>query len=119
MSSRPATSAMAQGQRADSARRRQRVLKALNDAAATGEEISVSGLYKEVVPNEKLVFGWAWAAGSGHQSQVTVTTRAEGRGTLLTLKHEQLFDETAADAHRRGWNESLDKLAAHLAATQS
>ena len=84
-----------------------------------GEEISVSGLYKEVVPNEKLVFGWAWAAGSGHQSQVTVTTRAEGRGTLLTLKHEQLFDETAADAHRRGWNESLDKLAAHLAATQS
>jgi hypothetical protein len=44
MSSRPATSAMAQGQRADSARRRQRVLKALNDAAATGEEISVSGI---------------------------------------------------------------------------
>jgi uncharacterized protein YndB with AHSA1/START domain len=84
-----------------------------------GEEISVSGLYKEVVPNEKLVFGWAWAAGSGHQSQVTVTTKPEGRGTLLTLKHEQLFDETAADAHRRGWNESLDKLAAHLAATQS
>jgi Family of unknown function (DUF6262) len=44
MSSHPATSAMAQGRRADSARRRQRVLKALNDAAASGEEISVSGI---------------------------------------------------------------------------
>jgi uncharacterized protein YndB with AHSA1/START domain len=80
-----------------------------------GEEANVSGLYKEVVPNEKLVFGWAWATGSGHESQVTVTTRAEGRGTLLTLKHEQLFGAAAADAHRRGWNDSLDRLAALLA----
>ena len=38
------TAAMAQGRRADSARRRQRVLKALNDAVNDGEEISVSGI---------------------------------------------------------------------------
>lgn len=38
------TQAMAAGRRADSARRRQRVLKALNDAAASGDEISVSGI---------------------------------------------------------------------------
>ena len=44
MSNRSATSTMAEGRRADSARRRQRVLKALNDAAASGEEISVSGI---------------------------------------------------------------------------
>jgi len=36
--------AMTQGRRADSARRRQRVLKALNDATNTGGEISVSGI---------------------------------------------------------------------------
>jgi hypothetical protein len=39
----PAT-AMVQGRRADSARRRQRVLKALNDAVNDGEEITVSGI---------------------------------------------------------------------------
>jgi DNA-binding transcriptional ArsR family regulator len=39
-----ATPAMAEGRRADSARRRQRVLRALNDAAASGDEISVSGI---------------------------------------------------------------------------
>lgn len=38
------TAAMAQGRRADSARRRQRVLNALNDAVNDGEEISVSGI---------------------------------------------------------------------------
>jgi transposase-like protein len=38
------TPAMAQGRRADSARRRQRVLNALNDAVNHGEEISVSGI---------------------------------------------------------------------------
>ena len=36
--------AMAEGRRADSARRRQRVLKALNAAAASGEEITVTSL---------------------------------------------------------------------------
>jgi hypothetical protein len=36
--------AMAQGRQADSARRRQRVLAALNRATATGVEISVSGI---------------------------------------------------------------------------
>jgi len=40
----PAVTAMVKGRQADSARRRERVLKALADAATTGEEISVSGV---------------------------------------------------------------------------
>jgi uncharacterized protein DUF6262 len=40
----PNTAAMAAGRRADTARRRQRVLKALNDATSAGAEISVSGI---------------------------------------------------------------------------
>lgn len=38
------TDAMAKGRRADSARRRQRVIKAINDALHDGAEISVSGI---------------------------------------------------------------------------
>jgi outer membrane protein TolC len=38
------TDHLAEGRRADSARRRQRVIKALNDASASGEEISVSAI---------------------------------------------------------------------------
>jgi Family of unknown function (DUF6262) len=38
------TTHMIEGRRADSARRRQRVIKALNDAASAGHEISVSAI---------------------------------------------------------------------------
>jgi len=40
----PAATAMVKGRQADSARRRDRVLKALADAVNAGEEISVSGI---------------------------------------------------------------------------
>jgi len=40
----PRTAAAAEGRRADSARRRQRVIKALNQAVADGTEISVAGI---------------------------------------------------------------------------
>jgi hypothetical protein len=44
--SEPATRSapLAEGRRADSARRRQRVLKALNEAATSGDELSVSAI---------------------------------------------------------------------------
>ena len=31
-------------------------------------------------------------------------------GSILTLLHEQFFDEAARDGHKRGWSGSLDKL---------
>ena len=81
-----------------------------------GELSKVSGVYKDVVPNEKLVFSWAWYTTAERVSQVTVTTKADGDGTLLTLKHEQLFDEKARDNHALGWSGTLEKLAAYLQA---
>ena len=43
----PRTGAMTKGRQADSARRRQRVIAALNKAASDGTEISVSGIARE------------------------------------------------------------------------
>ena len=31
-------------------------------------------------------------------------------GTMLTLTHEQFFNEKARDDHGRGWNVALDRL---------
>ena len=81
---------------------------------ANGEYSRVSGLYKEVVPNQKLVFSWAWYTTPERVSQVTVITKAEGDGTLLTLEHTQFFDQAARDGHERGWSGTLEKLAAYL-----
>ncbi|HEY5301432.1 MAG TPA: SRPBCC domain-containing protein [Acetobacteraceae bacterium] len=74
------------------------------------EEHDVSGVYRKVVPDEKLVFTWAWRTTPERESLVTVALRPDGSGTLLTLTHEQFFDEAARDRHRDGWTGTLDKL---------
>ena len=79
-----------------------------------GEEHDVGGVYREVVPNQKLVFTWAWRSTPERESLVTVALKRDGDGTLLTLLHEQFFDEAARDRHRRGWNETLDKLVSYV-----
>ena len=55
--------------------------------APNGEEHDVGGVYREVVPNEKLVFTWGWKATLERESLVTVLLKPDGGGTLLTLTH--------------------------------
>ena len=75
-----------------------------------GEEHDVSGVYREVIANEKLVFTWAWKSMPERESVVTVLLKPDGDGTLLTLMHEQFFDDDARDRHQGGWNSALDKM---------
>jgi uncharacterized protein YndB with AHSA1/START domain len=79
------------------------------------EYYEVGGIYREVVPNQKLVFSWAWHSTPERESLVTVSLKPDGDGTLLTLTHEQLFDQAARDGHERGWIGSLEKLANYVA----
>jgi uncharacterized protein YndB with AHSA1/START domain len=83
--------------------------------APSGEQHDVSGVYREVIPNEKLVFTWAWKDTPERESIVTVLLKPDGDGTLLTLTHEQFFDEDARDRHQGGWNGALDKMEKFLA----
>jgi uncharacterized protein YndB with AHSA1/START domain len=80
-----------------------------------GEYFEVGGVYREVVPNERLVFSWAWHSTPERESLVTVTLKSNGEGTLLTVHHEQLFDQAARAGHERGWMGSLEKLEKYLA----
>jgi uncharacterized protein YndB with AHSA1/START domain len=75
-----------------------------------GEEHDVSGVYREFVRNEKLVFTWAWKSMPERESLVTVELKPDGDGTLLTLTHEQFFDEDARNRHQQGWVGALDKM---------
>jgi uncharacterized protein YndB with AHSA1/START domain len=77
-----------------------------------GEEHDVSGTYLEIVPEQKLVFTWAWRSAPEHESRVTVTLRADGAETDLTLKHERFHDEAVRDAHNEGWTSAIDQLVA-------
>ena len=74
-----------------------------------------AGVYREVVPNRKLVFTWSWPRTTPERiSVVTVEFKAAPQGTDLSFTHEQLFDEKVRDDHKRGWTGTLDKLGAFL-----
>jgi uncharacterized protein YndB with AHSA1/START domain len=75
-----------------------------------GQYSEVGGVYREVVPNQRLVFSWAWHSTPERESLVTVQLKPDGAGTLLTFQHEQFFDQAARDNHERGWTEFLGKL---------
>ena len=78
--------------------------------APDGQVHDVSGVYREIVPNKKLVYTWAWKSTPERESVVTIELRASGDGTELTLKHEQFFDTEARDRHQQGWTGCLARL---------
>ena len=81
----------------------------------SGEYSEVGGVYRDVVPNERLVFSWAWHSTPERESLVTVSIKPDGAGALLVFTHEQFIDEKARDNHQRGWTEILGKLETYLA----
>ena len=78
------------------------------------DEHNVGGVYREVVPNEKLVFTWAWHSAPERESLVTVHLKRDDGGTLMTFTHEQFFDEAARDRHNAGWAGTFEKLTTYL-----
>ena len=79
-----------------------------------GEEHRVGGVYKEIVPNRKLVFTWAWESTPERESLVTVEIEPADGGCELTLTHERFSDAPARDRHRSGWTGSMDRLERYL-----
>lgn len=78
-----------------------------------GEELWLGGVYREVVPDRRLVFSHAWDDEHGKPGRETVVTveleDLDGK-TRLTLR--QAFFETAAsrDGHQGGWTQCLERL---------
>ena len=78
----------------------------------TGDQsYSPSGVYEEIVVNEKLVYTWKWA----HEELVTrviVELRPVGDGqTELTLTHTGFTDTEMRKSHEDGWHACFEKLA--------
>jgi len=84
----------------------------------SGEQHRVGGVYRGIVPNEKLVFTWAWESTRERESLVTVHMKSVGDGTDMTLTHEHFFDEAARDRHEHGWNGTFERLGHYLSRQQ-
>ena len=82
-----------------------------------GKDHIVSGVYREILPPERLVFTWAWEkdGARGHETLVTIKLFETPGGTRLELRHERFETEESRDAHRDGWSSCLDSLEEALA----
>ena len=78
--------------------------------APDGEYHRVGGVYREVLPPQKLVFTWAWESTPERESLVVVEFKDLGKATEVVLTHERFADEEARDKHREGWTGCLARL---------
>jgi uncharacterized protein YndB with AHSA1/START domain len=81
--------------------------------AQDGTSSGMSGIYREIVEPERVVFTFAWD--DGPETLITVTIKPEGNGTKLTFRHEPFADAASRDSHEGGWSECLDRLVAEMA----
>jgi uncharacterized protein YndB with AHSA1/START domain len=81
---------------------------------------TVRGSFQEIAAPSRLVFTWAWEAGPGglpaEETLVTVTFRAVGRETEMTLTNAGFDSREWRDRHEHGWSCGFDNLAKLLAA---
>jgi uncharacterized protein YndB with AHSA1/START domain len=77
-----------------------------------GELYVATGIYREIIPNEKLKFTWQWETSPSDPSDtlVTVEFKKSGKGTKLVFTHENFATEELAKEHREGWEGTLSKL---------
>jgi len=77
-----------------------------------GEQNFVTfGTYREVVPEERLVFTCSEDGPDPDETVFTVEFRDHGMGTEVILIEEGLTDPEKARLHQEGWTSALENLA--------
>ena len=84
---------------------------------ADGEELWQGGEYREVVPQERLVFTSRWD-GDDFDTLITITFADKGGKTEMHFRQDGLSSAESRDGHRGGWNSSFDRLDEFLAAAR-
>jgi len=82
------------------------------------EELWVGGVYREIVPPERLVLTHAWQAPDGtpgHETLITVVLAAHGGRTEMSFQQTGFESVGERDGHRDGWSECFDRLEEQLA----
>lgn len=82
-----------------------------------GKDHWMQGVYREVVPPERLVFTFAWDQEDGrpgHETLVTVTFAEQDGKTRLTFRQGVFETMADRDSHQDGWSQVMDRLAAYL-----
>ncbi len=81
-------------------------------AVGDGSELRHGGVFREVVPPERLVFTFAWEEEGerGIENVVTVTFAEQGAKTLMTMQQTPFQSFEERDGHQGGWGSAFDRL---------
>ena len=80
-----------------------------------GQSHYASGEYREVQPQRRLVFTWAWRDTPEEGSLITLEFAPSQGGTKLAFLQTPFVDQATRDSHENGWAGAMDRLADHLA----
>jgi uncharacterized protein YndB with AHSA1/START domain len=76
------------------------------------------GVYREIEPNRRLVFTFAWdndGPSAGVETLVTITFAERDGKTVQTFHQTPFLSRERRDSHVGGWNQTFDKAAAYAA----
>lgn len=81
-------------------------------SSGTGDS-RFSGVYREIEPNRRLVFTFAWHEGpaAGVETLVTILLEERDGRTTQTFHQAPFLKAEHRDSHRGGWNSTFDRLA--------
>ena len=75
---------------------------------------AVGGVYREIQRPQRLVYTWAWEAGSGPMAQMQTLIEIDfvaGNGcTQIRMRHSGFPAEAARSGHAQGWESSFNRL---------
>lgn len=80
----------------------------INLIGPEGHAFAHTGEYREIVPNQKIVF--TWNSLTVRDTLVTIELKPVAEQTELTLTHELITDPVQREQHDQGWNFVLQNL---------
>jgi len=76
------------------------------------------GVYREIVPDQRIVFTFAWdneGPSAGIETLVTITFEERNGKTIQTFHQRPFLTIESRDGHVGGWTTAFDKLEAYAA----
>ena len=90
----------------------------VNDA--TGDKVVTGGIYREVVPFERLVFTWGYPDGDpDDQPVVTISLEPDGERTRMTFDLRGVEGTKGDGFFYDGWEQTLDSLGEYLVSSRA
>jgi uncharacterized protein YndB with AHSA1/START domain len=78
------------------------------------KELWQHGVYREIIPPEKISFTSIWDANPEEETLISITFAARGNKTDMVFRQGEFTSVEDRNANEGGWNESFDRFAAYL-----